>query len=106
MKNEIYLILGKNGDYQIIPKIISLVPTSNVRNFGEFVPKIPRKFSFPGLPIFPKESKNPFPVLTLFPKFGDGEVDFRVSRPHLDTLLNIFYCEYPKGNYALSLEYW
>ena len=78
---------GEYGDSLIIPKIFT---TSNMRNFEEFVPKNPWKFSFPGLPIFPKESKNPFPVLTLFPKFWEGEVDFRVSRPHLDTIVPMY----------------
>ena len=87
MKNEMTFV-WKNGDSPIIPKIIALVPTSNMRNFGEFVPKNPRKFSSPSPQIFPKDSKNPFPILTLSPNFGDREGNFRVLRPHLDTLVH------------------
>ena len=63
---------GENGDFPIIPKIIAFVPTSNMRNFGEFIPKNPQKFSSFSPWIFSKDSKNPFPVLTLSPNFGDG----------------------------------
>ena len=79
--------MGKKRGSPIIPKIIALVLTSNMRNFVELVPKNPQKVSSHSPQIFPKDSRNPFPVLTLSPNFGDGEGDFRVSRPHLDTLV-------------------
>ena len=78
--------LGKNRDSPIIPKIIALVPTSNFKIFRGFVPKNSSKFTSPSPQIFPKESENPFPVPTLSPNIGDREGDFRVLRPHLDTL--------------------
>ena len=72
----ICLILGKNGDSPIILKIITLLPTSNMKKFGEFVPKNPQKFSFPSPQNFFDKTRNPLPVLTLSPNFGDGEGDF------------------------------
>ena len=74
-------------DSQIIPLIIALVPTSNLEFFQGIVNNNPQKFSSPSPQIFPKEFRNTFPILTLSPNFGDGEGDFRVSRPHLDTLI-------------------
>ena len=79
--NDIWLNLGKTGDSQIIPKIIALVPTSNIRGFWEFVPKNPRKFRSPSPRIFPKDSRNPSPSLPCPKTLGTGKGIFEFRGP-------------------------
>lgn len=72
--------MGVNEDPPIIPKIIALIPTSNMRIF---VLKNPQKFGSPSPQIFPKESRNPFLVFALSPNFGDGDIfEFQAPLGH------------------------